>query len=396
MRHDSVGSLRVLLIVIGGPYLVACSSGGKESSGGPNDGSTENIAMDGTTEGDAGPSGDGSTATLGDGGPTPPADGGACPGATTLCNDLCLAAGQTASGCTVLVAGIDSRTIAVAGGYVYYDVSPAVWRVPTTGGTPASFVSAAQYIEAITTDSTNLYVTASGSGTNAVVGYAPLAGGAFKTLDDSTRGDPQIGGIAVDATHVYWVESPIYSGYSAAVYKVAIAGDAGAIAIGNAQDPVAIAVDSTDVYWADSNTAIVWATPTATAGTIPFGDAGPDAGGATELFSTAINNVPAAFAVDSNYLYWGDDNTLSRWPKDGGAVQVLANDSAAALVLDGTVVYTLTEFGEIVRYDTVAMTSQVLATVADRSVGAIGIDATNVYVLLAPYGQGAGIVRVAK
>ena len=76
---------------------------------------------------------------------------------------------------------------------------------------------------------------------------------------------------------------------------------------------------------------------------------------------------------------------------------MLANDYAAVIALDGTVVYTLTEFGQIVRFDTVAMSGEVLASVPSRSVGAIGIDATNVYVLLAPLGEEiAGIVRVAK
>lgn len=386
-------------LIMAASCLVACSGGSSASSNGTSDGSVSNVASDGAADGGVGRSGDASTPGNADGGGTPPpADGGGCTSATIVCNGVCLAAGQSAGGCTALVAGLDSRAMTVAAGYVYYDVSGAVWRVPTTGGTPTSFATAAPYIEAMIADSTNLYLTAAGSAaSNAVVGYAPLAGGAFKTLDTTTTGTPQIGGIALDAANVYWIESPLYSGTPPAIYKVPVAGGSTASPIGKAQDPVAIAVDSTNVYWADSNTGVVWGTPTATAGTIPLGDAGANAGGAVDLFTTPVNLVPSDFAVDPNYLYWADGNTLSRWPKDGGATENLANDYAGALALDGTNIYALTELGQILRYDMVAMSGKVLATVPGRAIGAITVDAINVYVLAAPLGMGiAGIVRVAK
>jgi hypothetical protein len=343
---------------------------------------------------------DGGNDTMASDGPVAPTSNGTCPAATVICNGYCLAAGQSSSGCTALVAGLDSEALAVAAGYVYYPVAGAVWRVPTGGGAPAKFVDAAQYTSAMAVDSTNLYLTGSASDGSTIVGYAPLAGGAFKKLQGKDNGSTQIGGIAVDSSYVYWTEMPGLDGTQPAIFRIAIAGG-NTVDIGNGTAPDAIAVDSQYVYWSDN--AVIWKTALATAGTIPLGDAA-NAGGAVELYSGSSGYGAVSLAPASGDLYWGDDNELMvvGTNSDGGAAQTLASDGAESLVLDGADIYMTTTGGQVVRYQTTSATSQVLAAIPAELPNLVSctlvVDAANVYVLIAPLGEGGlhGIVRISK
>jgi hypothetical protein len=360
-----------------------------------NKGAASGTTQDGATK--ITPGADGGNDAMG----TAPTSNGTCPAATVLCNGYCLAAGQSSSGCTALVAGLDSEALAVAAGYVYYPVAGAVWRVPTGGGAPAKFVDAAQYTSAMAVDSTNLYLTGSASDGSTIVGYAPLAGGSFKKLQGKDNGSTQIGGIAVDSSYVYWTETPGLDGTQPAIFRIAIAGG-NTVDIGNGTAPDAIAVDSQYVYWSDN--AVIWKTALATAGTIPLGDAGANAGGAVEVYSTFVGYGAVSLAPASGYLYWGDDNELMGLAanSDGGAAQTLASDGAESLVLDGADIYMTTTGGQVVRYQTTSATSQVLAAIPAELPNLVSctlvVDAANVYVLIAPLGEGGlhGIVRISK
>jgi hypothetical protein len=363
-----------------------------------NKGAASGTTPDGATRTTLGTDGgDGAAATDG---PVVPAADGTCPATTVLCNGYCLAAGQSSSGCTALVAGLDSEALAVAGGYLYYPVAGAVWRVPTGGGTPAKFVDAAQYTAAMAVDSTNLYLTGSASDGSTIVGYAPLAGGSFKKLQGRDNGSTQIGGITVDSSYVYWTEMPGLDGTQPAIFRIAIAGG-NTVDIGNGTAPDAIAVDSQYVYWSDS--AVVWKTALATAGTIPLGDAGANAGGAVEVYSASSGYGAVSLAPASGYLYWGDDNELMglETTSAGGAAQILASNGAESLILDGADIYMTTTSGQVVRYQTTGATSQVLAAIPAELPNLVSctlvVDAANVYVLIAPLGEGLhGIVRISK
>jgi hypothetical protein len=390
-----MGSPAGVLRFVGVAIAVLSSVG----EGCANKGAASGTTPDGATKTTQGA--DGGNDAMGTDGPVAPTSNGTCPAATVLCNGYCLAAGQSSGGCTALVTGLDSEALAVAAGYVYYPVSGAVWRVPTGGGAPAKFVDAAQYTSAMAVDSTNLYLTGSASDGSTIVGYAPLAGGSFKKLQGKDNGSTQIGGIAVDSSHVYWTEMPDLDGTQPAIFRIAIAGGS-TVEIGNGTAPDAIAVDSQYLYWSDN--AVIWKTALATAGTIPLGDAGANAGGAVEVYSAFSGYGAVSLAPASGYLYWGDDNELMGLGtnSDGGAVQTLASDGAESLVLDGTDIYLTTTGGQVVRYQTTSATSQVLAAIPAELPNLVSctlvVDAANVYVLIAPLGEGGlhGIVRISK
>ncbi|HVV53418.1 MAG TPA: hypothetical protein VHO06_27420 [Polyangia bacterium] len=320
---------------------------------------------------------------------------GTCPASTVVCNGYCLATGQSAAGCQALVAGVPAQTMTVTAGYVYYDAPSAIWRVPAGGGTPMKFVTAPQFVYALAADANNLYLT--GEGTDGtVIDYVPLTGGTLQILHGGDQGDPPFGGIALDGTHVYWLEEPISDGAHPAIFQVPIAGGP-VVTVGVAATPTALAIDTHDVYWVDSSR--VWRRPLATLGTTSL-DAGPAAGGPIELLNAPINEAPTGLASDGSYLYYVDGSALARLPADGAdgsAGDSLATYDGATLILDGTDVYFTTLLGQLVRYRISDATSEVLATFASGAAGPIAADANSVYLLLTPIGENIhGVVRIAK
>ncbi|CAN5925327.1 hypothetical protein BH11MYX4_BH11MYX4_24460 [soil metagenome] len=133
-----------------------------------------------------------------------------------------------------------------------------------------------------------------------------------------------VGGIAADATHVYWASE------KSGVYRAAFAdgpcnegSGAGACAsFGSASSPSGIAVDAQFVYW------------TETTGTIKRA---PKAGGQSVAIATGQDS-PKAIAVLGTFVYWG--NSAAAGPTAGTirrAPQVAATCDGAACELVATV-----------------------------------------------------------
>jgi hypothetical protein len=134
---------------------------------------------------------------------------------------------------------------------------------------------------------------------------------------------PQPAGLAIDATHVYWVN---LSGVVSRVPK--LGGAVEVLAMGEAQ-PRLVAVDDANVYWT------IDGRPDP-----PGVRRMPKAGGTPELFAAAES--PGGIALDASYAYWADGTgTISRRAKGGGPVQVLAagEQGAHRIALDATRVY---------------------------------------------------------
>jgi hypothetical protein len=179
-------------------------------------------------------------------------------------------------------------------------------------------------------DSNNVYVwnygTFSGtSNLNNDDGTAvqiPLGGGAPVTIGQNIQvfyAAPYLNAIAVDQSHVYWVDGA--SGNNGTIARTAI-GSASPVTIYTGQFfPEAIVTDGTNVYWAN------WGTFDAQGnsnndGTIMQGSV---TGGAPMVLASSLS-APSCMALDANNVYWtnlgrmGGNNLPA--PNSGSVMQV--------------------------------------------------------------------------
>jgi hypothetical protein len=117
----------------------------------------------------------------------------------------------------------------------------SVMTVPLTGGQPTTFATGAGGGLAI--DATNVYWT-DGSVSGRIM-KAPRGGGAFTTL--ASAQDTPVA-LTVDTTDVYWLNGSSF----AAVMSVPIDGGTPTTLASGLAVPTAIAVDDTSVYWVDN------------------------------------------------------------------------------------------------------------------------------------------------
>ncbi len=185
----------------------------------------------------------------------------------------------------------------------------------------------------VAVDSSGLYLTEHSS-PGRVLRIALDGSGAVTVL---ASGQPKPEGMAVDDTHVYWVNwadgAPRVS--AAAVMRVPKAGGImPTILAPNQMGPRGVAVDATHVYWT------VWAT-----GEIKRLLKG--GGGSPETVAMAEMN-PRDVAVDATHVYWGNfgsgDQKIKRTSKAGGpaptpTVLAAAGGSPVDLTLNETRVY---------------------------------------------------------
>ncbi len=238
--------------------------------------------------------------------------------------------------------------------------SGAATCAATVDDRPVVLATGAQGAQAIAVDATNVYWGRTPDTSSQ--GPSPAEGAVLQCAkcgcDHPTvlaSNEPNIGGLAVDATSVYWTNGD--------VMKVPIGGGE-AIALVVAQTAGPIAVDATSVYWADvrglMKAAITGGSPTMLVSMVGVGFVALDAANVYFTAGSAIFKVPldggapptslamasntVGFAVDATNVYWLEFGAaLKKVPIGGGAATTLAigltNPGFYALALDSTSVY---------------------------------------------------------
>jgi hypothetical protein len=136
-----------------------------------------------------------------------------------------------------------AQGLAVDGARVY--AAPSL-EIVQLDGAPDLILTYAQSVRGVALDASSVYFTAG----DAVLA-APLDGGATRVL---AQGGGAGEGVAVDASHVYWVTpGTLEHGFAdGAVWRVPLGGGApAAVATGQAQ-PVAVGLDDDAIYWTAS------------------------------------------------------------------------------------------------------------------------------------------------
>jgi hypothetical protein len=250
---------------------------------------------------------------------------------------------------TTLVSGVASPScIAVDATSVYFGTDGPglghVMKVPLGGGTPTTLASPpnpgfpidGEPIGAIAADATSVYwttstITAGGNpGLPNAVLSVPLGGGTVTTLAwawDWTDSSPRVapGGLAVDATNLYWGVWDVFSEpVSGGTYTTLVSPQEGDLAA------TSVAVDNTNIYWAASGSLMAM----------------PLIGGAPITLASGQSGV-VAFAIDATNVYWTTQGgaSLTKAPLGGGAPTALVAAPANSqyrpqgITVDATSVY---------------------------------------------------------
>ena len=205
-----------------------------------------------------------------------------------------------------LAASVVASSIAVDATSLYYYSSVSIDSIPLAGGLPTVLATVTSSAGALAVDATHVYWVASST-----VSKVPLAGGTPLTLTTGTVGTNTI---ALDAANVYFA-------YSSTVYRTPLTGGS-MTTLGSASGSVLdIAVDAAAVYYTASM----------------VGKFAID-GSTSETLASAT--TPQRIAIDADNVYFFNGTSLSRVPKAGGDVTILAVDMYPwDLAVDATHVY---------------------------------------------------------
>ena len=176
--------------------------------------------------------------------------------------------------------------------------------VPLGGGTVTTLASGRDYPSDLAVDGTNVYWVDSSN--NGSVNEVPRGGGTVTTLVSDQPYGPL--SLAVYGNTVYW--APQYGSVDA----VPVGGGKVTTLASGSFSVDALAVDATHVYWVDSYDGTV--------NELPLGGGSVASGG----FLAAGQDSPAFVAVTGAHVYWGSWNAgiLSEAPVTGGRVDIVA------------------------------------------------------------------------
>jgi hypothetical protein len=234
-----------------------------------------------------------------------------------------------------------------------------------TSDSPIAIVADEYSIGGLAVDATNVYWSAGGD-----LKTVALTGGTPTVLAPGTAV-----AIAVDATNVYWADK------AGSIYKVPIGGGAATVVASWQGIPAGLAIDATNVYWTSSLKG---------QGTVLQA---PIAGGPAVVLASAQND-PRSIVVDATSVYWGNAGgspaygSVMKVPIGGGAALQLATSMTGptGLAIDKSYVYwgnqgTWPETainGTLMRVGMGGGAPETLASML-WTTGALAVDATNVY-----------------
>jgi hypothetical protein len=250
-------------------------------------------------------------------------------------------------------------SIAIDSSAVYWTSDTGVMTVPIAGGTTRMLAALTALPGGIAVDASNVYwgERTYGPPSSGAVRKLALAGGTPVTLTSDASHWPYR--LSVDASSVYFTNALP----SSAVVKIPIAGGAAtAIAMGR-PGPYDIAIDSSYVYWLERNDTI---------GAIVKAPLN----GGSPVTVISMPDTIGSLALDAGSLFWtGSNHDLFTLPVSGGSALRLG-DGNGLLSVDANFVYMATciiekvpraggavvkLFGDVCDHDTVAITADAVS-----------------------------------
>lgn len=249
---------------------------------------------------------------------------------------------------------VDATDVYVAAPFAPKGGLGGLIRVPKSGGAPVQLVPTKGFSpNSIALDTANVYwANASGK-----IMAVPKAGGQPKELRSMTVNPSEMGGIAVDASGIFWANSgdnfkKLRDGY---LMGVPLAGGPTAKPIlfvdmlkENGGGPRDLAVDADNLYWTD------WGT--ATSGPRAIKKVAKAGGDITLL--AREDSEPTDIAIDDSFVYWTTlgqagtvNGTVMKVGKAGGNAKALATgqDRASSVAVDEAAVYWTTYGGTVMK-----------------------------------------------
>ncbi len=221
----------------------------------------------------------------------------------------------------------------------------------------------------------------------------PISGGTPASLATTTA---EITGLAADATSIYWEETPsdAFVNSSSVIKRIPIAGGTPTVLISGLRVMRGgLVLQGTELFFADTDFSTAHRLMKAST-----------SGGAVAALAS-LTAVPKAIAADGTNIYWVDASSVNSIPVGGGSITVRANGiyATADIAVDGSsIVWTETECcavrqnGSVKKVPIGGGAISTLITGLDNP-GALTADASDVYWTEGgPYGLIEGYGRVAK
>lgn len=215
-----------------------------------------------------------------------------------------------------LVAHTGAQAIAVHDGSVYYAAPGKLGMVQTDGGAPMTIFAAAN-TEDIAVDSANVFTTSEGVSTTVTILDLQL-GGQRSTTDQGSI----LGGIAVDATHVYFA---LASGTIRSLDKLTLTVGP---SLSLQASPEGVAVDENFVFWTNKGDGTVQRAATNLSASVSI---------------ASTQNSPHRLVLDTKNVYWANGGgTIMRVDKQGvGSPVILFSGPAGprGIAVDAEAIY---------------------------------------------------------